>query len=305
MHKYLETPLHALFSFVDLLSRRCDIALLCNAANSPFAWLVRLKKTVLIINVDGVERKRAKWNAVGRLWYHLGERCSVLFAKRIVADAQVIADYYKERYYVDSTVIAYGGRAKPRAAGEALKKFGLKAREYLLYVSRLEPENNALGVVEAYRQVAGDMPLVIVGDAPYAKEYIAKVKAAADQRVIFTGYQFGEAYEELQSNCLVYIQATEVGGTHPALLEAMAYGNCIIANRVPEHEEALLDSAIYYARNDFSDLAEQISGLLEKRQMISELGAQAKKRAESEYNWEKITELYEQLFKGFVSKPTS
>ena len=67
------------------------------------------------------------------------------------------------------------------------------------------------------------------------------------------GYQFGDSYKELRSNCLFYVQATEVGGTHPALVESIAYGNCVIANDVPEHREVLQDAGIYYHFNDFDD----------------------------------------------------
>ena len=95
MHKYLETPLHALTSFLDLFTKKFDVVLLCNAANSPFAWLGRLRGLPIAINVDGVERRRSKWNALGRIWYRLGELSSVLFGSAVVSDAHVIADYYR------------------------------------------------------------------------------------------------------------------------------------------------------------------------------------------------------------------
>ena len=66
--------------------------------------------------------------------------------------------------------------------------------------------------------------LLIVGDAPYAEQYINSLKASArgDKRIIFTGFVFGQDYRALQQNAFtVAIHATEVGGTHPALLEAM------------------------------------------------------------------------------------
>ena len=67
---------------------------------------------------------------------------------------------------------------------------------------------------------------------------------------MMTGYVFGDGYAELQSNALLYIQATEVGGTHPALVEAMGRGACIVANDVPEHREVLGEAGRYYRRND-------------------------------------------------------
>ncbi len=299
-HKYLETPVHALTSFLDLFRRRFDIVLLCNAANSPCAFLVKLRGLPLLINVDGIERNRSKWNALGRAWYLLGEYCSVLFASRIVSDAVVIGDYYRERYNADSTVIAYGASAERREPGPLLKQFGLDARNYLLYVSRLEPENNALGVIEAYKKVQTKMPLVIVGDAPYADEYKARLKSAANSQVVFTGFQFGDAYRELQSNCYAYIQATEVGGTHPALIEAMAFGNCVIANGTPENIEVLGDGGLLYNKNDFTHLAEHLTSVLNDGQLVARLRAAAAARAHAEYRWDVITDKYEALLREFA-----
>ncbi len=295
-HKYLDTPVASLTSFVDLLWRRFDVVLLCNAANSLFAFSARLRGVPLLINVDGVERKRKKWNMLGKLGYLLGEWCSILFADRIVADAEVIRQYYAETYAHPSTVIAYGADAIRRPAGETLAKFGLSERAYLLYVSRLEPENNALGVVQAYAKSKLKIPLVIVGDAPYADAYKAQVKACAADGVIFTGFQFGEAYQELQSNCYAYIQATEVGGTHPALVEAMAYGNCVIANSTPEHHEVLRESGLFYERNDFEQLAARLSEICASPIMVDEYRAKALAEAEARFRWEVITDQYEKLF---------
>lgn len=299
-HKYLETPLHSLISFVVTGIKEFDCAVVCNGANSPFAWILRLKGIPTLINVDGVERKRSKWSMIGKLWYLLGERCSVWFATRVIADAAVIHDYYLKEYGIHSSVIAYGASPSPIPPGETLAKFSLQSRGYILYVARLEPENNALGVVRAYRDVKTDLPLVIVGDAPYAKKYIEDVKSEADKRVIFTGYQFGDSYKELQSHAALYIQASEVGGTHPALVEAMAYGNCVIANDVPEHREVLGDAGAYYERNDFRNLTSVISNLLNDAGATQVLRRKASERARERYSWSKIATLYEELIQEVI-----
>jgi glycosyltransferase involved in cell wall biosynthesis len=296
MNKYLETPLHAFFSFLDLFRMKFDIVLVCNAANSPFAWLVRLLGIPLLINVDGVERRRKKWNWLGRCWYKLGELCSVYFGNCVISDAEVIARYYRETYNCDSEVIAYGAEPVCREPGEVLARYGLHRQRYLLYVSRLEPENNALGVIQAYNAIDTDFPLVVVGDAPYAESYICELKRAADERVVFTGYQFGRNYQELQSNCFLYIQATEVGGTHPALVEAMAYGNYVIANDTPEHREVLDTAGSYYRFNDFKHLEEIITEMISNPDLVEQYRAAAKARAHSVYDWERICDRYEDLF---------
>jgi len=302
-HKYLETPLASLSSFIDLWRRDFDAAILCNAANSPFAWLVRLRGVPLLINVDGIERRRSKWNRLGRAWYRLGELSSVLWASRVIADAEVIADYYREHYKCTPAVITYGATPQLRPPGPTLAQFGLTAGNYLLYVSRLEPENNAALVAMAYRAVATEMPLVIVGDAPYASKYKESIRAAADERVIFTGFQFGEAYQELRSNCYLYIQASEVGGTHPALVEAMAYGNCVVANDVPEHREVVQDCGVYYEKNSVSDLSKQLNMLVANNDLARSLGARAAARAAAVYQWDRIVGEYEREMLGALKVP--
>lgn len=305
-HKYLETPLHALTSFLDMLFQRCDVMLVCNAANSPLAPILKLKRRPLLINVDGIERNRAKWNSLGKLWYRLGERCSVLLATRLVSDADVIADYYREEYGCESEVIPYGVHPQPRPPGEVLARFGLQPKGYILYVSRLEPENNALGVIEAYNALAEKdpaiIPLVIVGDAPYATEYKERLKSTACSKVVFTGFQFGEAYEELQSNCRMYVQATEVGGTHPALIESMSYGNCVVANGTPENLEVIGDAARSFPKNDFTELSAIMGELLSDPEQARALGERARARALSMYSWDAVVSKYEALFASLVAR---
>ncbi len=295
--KYLETPLHALSSFIMVLFRRHQILLVCNAANLPFAWIAKLQAAPLFVNLDGIERRRSKWNLWGKLWYLLGEICSALFGNVLIADAKVIRNYYRKRYGVECNVLAYGGDLLHISAGEMLQKFNLEPKRYLLYVSRLEPENNALGLIQAFTKIDSPFPLVIVGDAPYAKDYIAALKSAANEKVIFTGYQFGASYQEFQSNAYLYIQATEVGGTHPALVESMNYGNCIVANATPENLEVLGGAGVFYQRNDFADLSSKLQYLLANPEKVKEFGVEAKKRAER-YTWDRITEQYERLFMG-------
>lgn len=308
-HKYLETIVHTFFSFLDCGGSENDVILLCNAANSPFIPLANIRGIPVVVNVDGVERKRAKWNSLGKLWYRLGELCSVVFASKIVADAEVIAAYYKRTYSADSEIIAYGAERIFQPAGVAHSCFNLIPKKYLLFVSRLEPENNALGVIQAYVKSGVSMPLVIVGDAPYADSYKAKLQQEAGKlsaeslvagaRIVFAGFQFGLTYRELREHCYLYIQATEVGGTHPALVEAMAHANCVVANDVAEHREVLSDAGVYYPFNDFERLSFILKQLAEDSALVTKLGNLAFERAKKHYSWESITDRYERLLLAF------
>ena len=107
-HKYLETLGHSFLSIIHSLFCRYDVILLCNAANSIFSFIPRLVGQKVVVNVDGIERKRKKWNYLGKLWYLLGEFFSTLFPNEIVSDAKIIQNYYWDRYHKKSTFIPYG-----------------------------------------------------------------------------------------------------------------------------------------------------------------------------------------------------
>jgi glycosyltransferase involved in cell wall biosynthesis len=156
----------------------------------------------------------------------------------------------------------------------------------------MEPENNALLVVEAYRSVETDLPLVIVGDAPYAQEYVDRVKAKADPRVKFLGFVYGDDYHALGANAYLHVQATEVGGTHPALVEAMGHRNAVLAHDVPEHREVLGDAGRYFSYRDPYDLAAQLTHMLASPDGVSRYRSLAAERVKERYGWSAVTEAY-------------
>ena len=255
---------------------------------------MRLAGTPVAINVDGLEHKRRKWNWLARRYYLLAERLSTILPNETVTDARVIQDYYMAQYNHPTTMIAYGAEVARIPDRIAVRRWGLEPNRYVLYVSRLEPENNARLVIEAFKRVRTSHKLVIVGDAPYAHEYIEELRASArrDRRIVFTSFVFGDAYRALQQNAYCYVHATEVGGTHHALLEAMGYGNCVDA-RTPENIEAVGEAGIPYS--DEKDLEEKLQRVLRDGSLVNLSPARAEAR-ERTLRWESIVDLYEKLF---------
>jgi len=304
--KHLETVTHTAIGALDTVLHRYDAVLLVNAANALFAFLPRLRGAKVALNVDGIERQRAKWGLAGRVWYTLGERLSLVFPNEIVADAQVIADYYRERYGRETALIAYGATLLERDPPPDLARHGLpdiQPGRYLLYVSRLEPENQADLVILAYAAVDGDTPLLIVGDAPYAANYKAHLArlAAADPRVRMVGGKYGEAYTDLQRAAMAYIQATSVGGTHPALIESMAAGNLVLAYGTPENREVTAGTALIF--DDQAQLTEALTRVVQAPDSPEHqaLRAAARARAMATYSWPAIADQYEALFGRLIA----
>ncbi len=306
-HKYFDTVVHAFLSAVHAVSARFDAVLICNAANAPFAPILRFTGTPVVINVDGLEHKRKKWGWLGRRYYLLTERLTTILPNAIVTDAQVIHDYYLARYNAPSTMIAYGSEVERRPDRTAVRRWRAEPNRYILYVSRLEPENNAHLVIEAFKKVRTAYRLLIVGDAPYAHDYINDLKARArgDKRIVFTGFVFGQDYRALQQNAYCYVHATEVGGTHPALLEAMGYGNCVLTLATPENMEVIGDAGIAYA--DEFDLTDKLRRVLRDGSLVQSYRHRAQLRVQQYYDWDGVVDEYEQLFRRLIglSTPTA
>jgi glycosyltransferase involved in cell wall biosynthesis len=295
-HKYFDTVVHTFLSALHAIPGRYDAALICNCANAPFSPILRLAGTPVAINVDGLEHKRKKWGRLGRRYYRFAEYLSTLLPNEMVTDAQVIQDYYLARHNAPSTMIAYGSEVERRADREIVRKWRVEPNRYVLYVSRLEPENNAHLVIEAFKKVRTAYRLLIVGDAPYAEQYINSLKASArgDKRIIFTGFVFGQDYRALQQNAYCYVHATEVGGTHPALLEAMGYGNCVLTLATPENIEVVGEAGVPYI--DEYDLAEKLKRVLRDGSLVQAYRNRAQQRIQKHYDWETVVDQYEQLF---------
>ena len=292
-HKYFDTLAHSLLSTLHLLFHRQDAVLYCNAANAVFTWMPRVAGMPVAMNVNGLERNRKKWNAAAKAWYRLSEWLATWMPNVVVTDAAAIAEYYRQRYHRASTMISYGAEVGPVSTSAALDPLGLEPRKYFLYVSRMEPENNALLVREAFEKVGTALKLALIGDAPYAAEYIGKVRDTGDPRIVMPGAIYGDGYKELDSHCFAYIHATEVGGTHPALIEAMGRGAMTLYLDTPENAEVASGAGIAFTHENLRETIESVLRMTDEEREAWR--RRAMKRVEERYSWDAVTDSYENL----------
>lgn len=301
-HKYLETVVHGVTSGLHAAAEGYDAVLFCNGANALSCRLPRLlgAGTRVLLNVDGLERNRRKWNRAGKAVYALSERLSCVLPDVVVTDAREIRRYYLERYGRASAYVPYGSDLQAPEDLSILGRLGLENEEYVLYVSRFEPENNPDAVVRAFRDVPGDRRLVLVGSAPYAEQFIARLKeeASKDSRILLPGAVYGEGYRALLAHASAYVHATEVGGTHPALIEAMGFGRPVLVHDSPENREVAGDAALWWNARDPATLTRLLGALLPDAARREALGASACRRARERYLWDDVTTAYEALLGG-------
>lgn len=298
--KYI--PLHSngvesiLYDFFSLLRaiKGYDVILVLGISGCLFIPIIKLLSSAkIIVNIDGLEHRRKKWNGISRWYLRLSEHIAVRFANTIVADNKAIQDYITETYRKPSKLIAYGGDQVLIDVSEEkqdtfLKLCGLTKGKYALTVCRIEPENNINLILDAFAGIS--QKIAVVGNlhvSPYAIDLVAHYKPYRNIFFIDAIYDLDLLFI-LRHNANFFVHGHSAGGTNPSLVEAMFFGHPILAYD------------INYNRETTSNLAEYFSNKEELRQLISQNNHSdanlLRQVAMERYTWEAIVQQYEQLF---------
>lgn len=304
-HKVFGQFIHAALSMVDVLFRNVDVIYvhtLPNSVHTIIPWLFRKK---VVVNTDGLDWKRTKWGRLIRSYFKLSAWLVVHTATELVSDSRAIRDYYLSHFGRDSTFIAYGAEVGPSEYPEVLQQYGLEPMGYYLIACRLVPENNIDLIVKAFEQVETDRLLVIAGGANYKSPWAQRLKSTQDPRIRFLGHVSNPDHvKELHCHCYAYLHGHSLGGTNPALLKALGYGNCVLALNTPFNREVLQgDSGVMYGltfEKDVEDLRDKIQYIDAHPEVAAEYRTRAPERIREAYTWDRIADEYEALFKRLV-----
>ncbi|CAM3038719.1 DUF1972 domain-containing protein [Actinomyces slackii] len=292
-NRSLETLSHTALSVAHLLRRvPPDAAFVFNAANAPFLPALRAARIPVATHVDGLEWRRGKWGPTGQRYYRAAEAAAVRFSDALIADAQGIADYYAEEFTAPTELIAYGA-PRVRADAARLAELGLESKAFHLVVARFEVENHVDVIVEGYAGSGARMPLVVVGSAPYADEYTARITSLADSRVrLLGGVWDQDLLDALYCGALTYLHGHSVGGTNPSLLRAIGAATAVDAFDVSFNREVLGPAGRYWST------PQEVAGLIESAEAGApaqvERGRQSLERA-ALYDWDDVAARYEEL----------
>jgi glycosyltransferase involved in cell wall biosynthesis len=301
--KNLSTICHAFLSTLHAMFRKADVVHYFTTGATLFAPLPRLMGKKVVCSVDGTDWQRAKWGRLARWYLRLSERLAVFFCHSLISDSSEVLDYYRRNYRAASSCIVYGMREHRSNKRDVLERFGLKEKEYVLFVGRLVPENNVHHLLKAFERVKTSKKLVIVGDDPWERDYIVSLRSTRDPRVIFTGGIYGDGYTQLQQNAYLFVLPDEVGGTHPALVEAMGFGNCVLVNDTPSNLEVIADAGFSYRGSEGDEnLVHQLRMLVDEPALVEKYRRRAWQRAQEHYRWEDVVRqhalLYQRILRG-------
>lgn len=283
----------------DILSmikaiRGYDVILVLGVSGCMFLPIVKLlSKAKIVVNIDGLEHRRAKWGRTARWVLRQSEAMAVKWADCIVADNKGIQDYVTETYRKNSELIAYGGdhvlrNVTEKKQKEILNRYGLKKGEYAICVCRIEPENNCHITLEAFAQTGKE--LVFVGNwekSEYGRDLKEKYGTKYPHiKILPSNYDLDILYT-LRSHCGLYIHGHSAGGTNPSLVEAMFFGCPIVAFDVVYNRETTHNQARYFKN------VQELTDLLKAAEQE---GLAMKEIAEKEYTWKHIAEQYCRLY---------
>lgn len=271
----------------DAVKREVDVALMCGYGTSaPALSLVKKGKTKVIINMDGFEWKRAKYNVFTKLFLKWFEKLAIKYSDKIVADHPVIQKYFHDKNNISPVYIPYGAVIPSAFNENILSKYNLEKDNYFLIIARDEPENQIEVIISSWNRSGTSSKLCIVTNRPRLSRKYSHFK---NIKFIKDLYDYSEL-SSLRHFSLACIHGHTVGGTNPSLLEAMAAQSFIIAHDNIFHRSILFENALFF--NDDSSLIQLFQGL---NNFISQKDTFINGNLENiqkNYRWKSVAETY-------------
>jgi glycosyltransferase involved in cell wall biosynthesis len=269
---------------------------------SMFSFIPRALGRKVVVQGHGIEWRRSKWGAGGRLFLKLTEIPSVRVPNVVTVVSKVQQDYLKRRYGIESVHIPTGVNPPVLERPSLIGDLGLSGGDYILFAARLVREKGAHYLIEAFKRLGTDLKLVIAGDALHEDAYKAELLGLSGGRadIIFPGFVTGRLRDELFSNCYLFVLPSELEGFSTALLEAMSYGNCCLISDIPENLEALGGFGYCFENRNVDDLADKLRYLLGSPEAVESVKSLARAHVLENYSWDRVAGQFESLYRSLI-----
>ena len=283
-------------------ARHRDLCLTLGYNTALFCARLRLKGIPNLINMDGIEWSRAKWDAVAKTWFWLNDWAGCWLGDHLVADHPHIKAHLQSRVAPDKiTTIPYGADAITHASAEPVHALGLEPGRFLTVIARAEPENSLLDMVQGYSATPRGMPLVVLGNYQHNNAYHRAVKAAASAEVRFVGAIYDKTVvQALRFHSAAYVHGHQVGGTNPSLVEALGAGNAVVAHDNRFNRWVAGEGAVYF--NGATSFAKCMDTLLTNPAMLATLRQYGQRRFREAFTWPDVLGQYEALLTHYLPK---
>lgn len=305
--KNLDAITHTFFACLDLIfCRKPDVVHFHSVGPSSLILLIKLfrPKLKVVFTFHCQDYRHQKWGRIARWYLKLGETIGCRYADQVITISKELKKYTKETYNVEATYIPNGAEKVTETDSDLLSTWDLEKGQYFVSISRLVRHKGIHYLIEAYQKLTTDKKLVIVGDGAFTDEYVSELKKLAgdNPKIIFTGNQSGKTLAQLYANAYAFIQPSEYEGLSVALLEAMSYGLPCVVSNIEANMEAVNGQALIFENKNIEDLKNKMSELIDNPTLAQELGNKLRERANTEYNWDIITENTKKLYENLSAK---
>ncbi len=301
--KHLETISHSLLSTLHCMFVNYDIVQFHAIGSAPLALLPRLRGTTTVVSVRGLDWQRAKWNRFARGVLRLGELASAKCPTATAVVSETLGEHYRKEHGKAARVISNPIPTKPETNGEILEELGLEAGRYILFSGRISPEKQVHTLIEAALPLLGDMKLAVAGGTSYSDDYVTQVREQAregqpdgSENVVFLGQVPHDTVNELLEHCHAFVLPSTMEGLSIALLEAVAFGSCIVASDIPENREVLGHCGLTFPVGDVERLREHLAALISEPELAEVQRRLTRERASELPGWDEVAELTEDFY---------
>lgn len=262
--------------------------------------LARLRGRRVVATIHGRDWKRGKWGAFASAVLRLAEWMALHVPNATISVSETLAECYRSETGRDVRYIPNGITIDPGDDTSVLGEFGLADRGYLLFAGRLVPEKGAHHLVDAHRRARTGVPLVIAGETSMSDDYVARLRAASGDDVVFTGYQYGARLAALFRHAALFVLPSDLEGLPIVLLEALAYGVPVLASDIAPNVEILGGNGTYFVAGDEESLLTELASCLARSAELRELAEALRVRALAEYDWDRVAEATAALYESVV-----
>ncbi len=300
--KNLDAIVHTFLSALHVIfvERKIDVVHFHSIGPSSLLWLVKFLKpmTPVVATFHTQCYVHKKWGDFARIYLKFGEFVCNKVADEVIAISRNLQQYAQVKYKRVVNYIPNGVGVAKLKDPKHIRKWGLEKDNYIVTISRLVRHKGIHYLIDAFKQLDTDKKLVIVGDSSYTEEYLRELKEQArdNRNIIFTGRQSGDILHELFTNAYLFVQPSESEGLSIALLEAMAYGQAVLASDIPENEEAVRNAGFYFKNKNVDSLKNELSQLLGNKEKVDSKRGQGLARVKLNYDWDMIVRDTEKLY---------
>lgn len=296
--KGLDALIYSFLASIRASFKKYDVLHYHAEGSCAMLWIPHFFRKRIIVTVHGLDWQRAKWGGFATKYIKFGEKLAVKYADEIIVLSKGVQRYFKETYGRETVFIPNGvNKSEPKKANIIKEKYKLESESYILFLARIVPEKGLDYLIDAYNQINTDKKLVIAGGASHTSDYLNSIKEKVkdNPNIIMTGFVQGDELKELFSNCYLYCLPSDIEGMPISLLEAMSYGkNCLVSD-IEENIQVTDKYATCFKKGNVKNLKEKLLECLENKKNDSkEISEYILKK----YNWDRVTEQTEKLYKG-------